>query len=115
MPPVFSAADILYIAATLQPSKGKLLCSECQTSGTYLKRAKQATKRQRLGSLVFPELPSHLRPEVDRAISILPWVVSRGRSYGFLWAVHYSKKCEEGQSNSGLFADKRLKTPHGAC
>jgi hypothetical protein len=22
----------------------------------------------------------------DRAVSILPWVVSRGRSYGFLWA-----------------------------
>jgi hypothetical protein len=27
-----------------------------------------------------------LRPAADRAVSILPWVVRRGRSYGFLWA-----------------------------
>jgi hypothetical protein len=27
-----------------------------------------------------------LRPEADRAVSILPWVVSPSRSYGFLWA-----------------------------
>jgi hypothetical protein len=27
----------------------------------------------------------------------------------------YSKKCEEGQPNSGLFASERSKTPHGPC
>jgi hypothetical protein len=49
-----------------------------------------------------------LRPAADRAVSVLPWDVSRGRSYGFLWADSiFQKKCEEGQSNSGLFASKR--------
>jgi hypothetical protein len=39
--------------------KFKILGSECQTSGTYAKRAKQATKkRQRSGLLVFSKLPS---------------------------------------------------------
>jgi hypothetical protein len=36
--------------------------------------------------LVFSELLAFLRPAADRAVSILPWVVSPGRSYGFLWA-----------------------------
>jgi hypothetical protein len=35
---------------------------------------------------LFFELPYFLRPAADRAVSILPWVVSRGRSCGFLWA-----------------------------
>jgi hypothetical protein len=37
--------------------------------------------------LVFSEVPS--LPSVgrrDRALSLLPWVVSRGRSYVFFWA-----------------------------
>jgi hypothetical protein len=39
--------------------KIKILSSECQTSGKYSKRAKQATKkRQHRGLLVFSELPS---------------------------------------------------------
>jgi hypothetical protein len=33
---------------------------------------------------VLPRLS--LRPAADRAVSILPWVVSLGRSYWFLWA-----------------------------
>jgi hypothetical protein len=42
-----------------QLSQVKLLGSECQKSGTYAKRAKQATtKKQRRGLLVFTELPS---------------------------------------------------------
>jgi hypothetical protein len=37
----------------------KILGSECQTSGTYAIKARQAaTKRQRRGLLVFSELPS---------------------------------------------------------
>jgi hypothetical protein len=43
-------------------------------------------KRQRRGLLVFSELPSLPSPAADRAVSILTWVVSRGRSYGLLWA-----------------------------
>jgi hypothetical protein len=38
--------------------KIKLLGSECQASGAYAKRAKQAKKWQRRGLLVFSELPS---------------------------------------------------------
>jgi hypothetical protein len=70
--------------------KIKVLGSECQTSGTYAKRAKQATKNKQL--LEFSELPSFLRPAADRAVSILPWVVSPYRSYGFLWAVRLFKE-----------------------
>jgi hypothetical protein len=36
--------------------------------------------------LCFLNYLALLRPAADRAVSILPWVVSRGRSYGFLWA-----------------------------
>jgi hypothetical protein len=64
--------------------KIKILGSECQTSGTYAKRAKQATKKD--NRLYFLNYLAFLRPAADRAVSILPWVVSRGRSYGFLWA-----------------------------
>jgi hypothetical protein len=38
--------------------KIKILRSECQTTGTCAKTAKQATKRERRGLLVFSELPS---------------------------------------------------------
>jgi hypothetical protein len=40
----------------------------------------------------------------------LTWVVSRGRSEVFLWADSIFQKCEEGRSNFGLFASKRLRT-----
>jgi hypothetical protein len=59
--------------------------------------------------LCFLNYLAFLRPAADRAVSILPWVVSPGRSYGFLWAVRLFKKCEVGLSNSGLFASKRPK------
>jgi hypothetical protein len=36
--------------------------------------------------LCFPNYLACLRPAADRAVSILPWVVSPGRSHGFLWA-----------------------------
>jgi hypothetical protein len=36
--------------------------------------------------LCFLNYLAFLRPAADRAVSILPWVVSPGRSYGFLWA-----------------------------
>jgi hypothetical protein len=68
--------------------KFKILGSEYQTSGTYAKRAKQATKKDNAAAcLCFLNYLAFLRPAADRAISILPWVVSPGRSYGFLWAV----------------------------
>jgi hypothetical protein len=46
-------------------------------------------KRQFLVSLNYL---AFLRPAADRAVSILPWVVSPGCSYGFLWAVRLFKK-----------------------
>jgi hypothetical protein len=96
--------------------KFRILGSECQTSGTCAKRAKQATNNDNAAAcLCFLNYLAFLRPAADRAVSILPWVLSPGRSYGFLWAVRLFKKFEEGQSNSGLFASKRSKTSHGAC
>jgi hypothetical protein len=96
--------------------KIKILDSECQTSGTYAKRAKQEIKKDNAAAcLCFLNYLAILRPAADWAVSILPWVVSPGRSYGFLWAVRVIKKSEEGRSNSGLFASKRSKTSHGAC
>jgi hypothetical protein len=47
---------------------------------------------QRRGLLVFSELPASLRPLADQAVSILSWVLSRGRSYGFLWADSFIQK-----------------------
>jgi hypothetical protein len=69
------------------PSQVELLGSKCQTSGIYSKRAKQATKMTtpRLACFLKNYL-AFLRPAADRTISILLWVVSRSRSYGFLWA-----------------------------
>jgi hypothetical protein len=105
----------LEIMATIK-IKIKILGSECQTSGTYAKRAKQATKIDNAAACLSSlNYLAFLRPAADRAVSILPWVVRRGRSYGFLWAGSVIQNCEEGQSNSGLFASKRLKTSHGAC
>jgi hypothetical protein len=65
--------------------KSKILGSECQTSGTYAKRAKQETKID--SRLCFLNYLAFLRPAADRAVYIRAWVVSRGRSCGFLWAV----------------------------
>jgi hypothetical protein len=65
----------------------KLLVAECQTSGIYAKRAKQATKKDNAAACsCFLNYLAFLRPAADRAISVLPWVVSRGCSYGFLRA-----------------------------
>jgi hypothetical protein len=92
----------------------KIMGSECKTSGTYAKRAKQATKKDNCSC--FLNYLAFLRPEADWAVFILPWVVSPGKlirvSLGWF---DYSKTCKEGQFNSGLFASKRSKTPHGAC
>jgi hypothetical protein len=68
----------------LEKSKFKILGSECQTSGTYSKTAKQTTKTD--NCLCFLNYLAYLRPAADRVVSILSWVVSLGRSYGFLWA-----------------------------
>jgi hypothetical protein len=100
--------------------KIKLPGSECQTSGTSTKRAKQATKKDNTAACsCLLNYLAFLRPMADRAVSMVPWVVSRGRSHGFLWAFlgwfDYSKKCEVGQFNSGLFASKQSKASYGAC
>jgi hypothetical protein len=53
----------------------------------YAKRAEQATKIDNATAcLCFLNYLAFLRPAADRAVPMLPWVVSRGRSYGFLWA-----------------------------
>jgi hypothetical protein len=49
-------------------------------------------KRQHRGSLVFSELPSLPSAGSRLAVSILPWVGSRGRLYGFLWAASIFQK-----------------------
>jgi hypothetical protein len=65
----------------------KITGSECQTNGIYAKRAKQATKIDNAAAcLCFLNYLAFLRPAADRAVYILSWVVSRSRSYGFLWA-----------------------------
>jgi hypothetical protein len=67
--------------------KIKVLGSECQTSGTNAMRAKQATKKDNAAACwCFLNYLAFFRPAADRAVPILPWLVSRGRSYGFLWA-----------------------------
>jgi hypothetical protein len=48
--------------------------------------SRQQNKDNAAACLCFLNYLAFLRPEADRAVSILPWVVSRGRSYGFLWA-----------------------------
>jgi hypothetical protein len=42
--------------------------------------------------LCFRNYLAFLRPAADRAVSILPWVVSPGSPYWFLWAVRLFKK-----------------------
>jgi hypothetical protein len=77
---VFDDPEMFYI----EKIKIKVLGSECQTGCTYAKRAKQATTKD--SCLCFLNYLAFLRLAADRAVSILPWVVSPGRSYGFLWA-----------------------------
>jgi hypothetical protein len=48
------------------------------------KEGQASTKKD--NSLGFLNYLAFLRPAANRAVSILPWVVSPGRSYGFLWA-----------------------------
>jgi hypothetical protein len=117
-------APLIAISRITQPNsrrleliKIKILDSECQTSGKYAKRAKQATQKiQRRGLLVFSDLPS-LPSAGSRsgcfrtALGCKPRSLTRV-SLGWFY---YSKKSEEGRSNSGLFASKRSKTPHGTC
>jgi hypothetical protein len=71
----------------------------------YAKKAKQATKKDYAAAFFcFLNYLAFLRPAADRAVSILPWIVSRGRSYGFLLAdsviqkdvkVRWARTCTE--------------------
>jgi hypothetical protein len=70
--------------------KIKILGSECQTSGTYAKRAKQATKKDI--SLCLLNNLAFLQPAADRAVSKLPLVVSPVAHTGFSGLVRLVKK-----------------------
>jgi hypothetical protein len=86
-PPLSAISGVSFIKTGGFKFKFKILGSECQTSGTYSKRAKQATKNDNAAAcLCFLNYLAFLRLAADRAVSILPWVVSPGRSYGFLRA-----------------------------
>jgi hypothetical protein len=47
-------------------------------------RSRQQKEDNAAACLCFLNYLAFLRPAADRAVSILTWVVSRGRSYGFL-------------------------------
>jgi hypothetical protein len=97
--------------------KTKLLGSECQTSGIYAKRAKHAVKtRQRRSLLVLSELP-RLPSASSRSGCFHTSLGCKPKSLIWLslgWC-ECLKKWEQRRSNSGLFASKRSKAPHGAC
>jgi hypothetical protein len=67
-----------------------------KVKSSYSTKAKQVTFMQRgpsrqqkdnaAAGLCFRNYLAFLRPAADRAVPILPWVVSRGRSYRYLWA-----------------------------
>jgi hypothetical protein len=61
--------------------------------------------------MYFLNYLAFLRSAADRSDSLLPWVVSRGRLYGFLW-YDTSKK---GLFKHGLFASKHLMHLHESC
>jgi hypothetical protein len=68
-------------------SQVNIQCPGCQASCTYAKRDKQAAKIDNAAACsCFLNYLAFLRQATDRAVSVLPWVVSPGRPYGFLWA-----------------------------
>jgi hypothetical protein len=50
-----------------------------------------------------------LRPKAHRSNSVLPWVLSRGNSYEFLWADSAIWLCKQGRSDSGLSSHRCAK------
>jgi hypothetical protein len=79
--------------------KIKILGSERQTSGTDAKRAKQETQIDNAAACsCFLNYLAFLRPAADRAVSILLWVVSRGRSNDFIWAGSIIQKIMGGRT-----------------
>jgi hypothetical protein len=108
------AVLVALVIARAHEIKIKILGSECQTSSTHAKRAKQATKKG--NCLCFLNYLVFLRPAADRAVSILPWVVSPGRSYGFLWAGSIIQKHVRKDNPTPAYSpvsDRRHS--HGAC
>jgi hypothetical protein len=86
-------------------SQVKLLVSECQTRGVYAKMASAGNKNDNAAAFwCFVNFIALLRPTADRTDSVIPWVVSRGHSYRFLWADSIVQKFKERQSKFGLFA-----------
>jgi hypothetical protein len=68
------------------------ICKEGQASNKKRKSRGLLQKEKAAACLCFLNYLAFLRPAADRALSILPWVVSPGRSYGFLWAVRLFKE-----------------------
>jgi hypothetical protein len=98
-------------------SQVKLLVSECQTRGRYSKRAKRVTKKDNAATfLCFLNNLAFLRPAADRAISILSFVVSRGRSHGFLWADStIQKNVRKDDPTPAYLPVSDRRRSHGAC
>jgi hypothetical protein len=59
---------------------------------------RQQKKENTSGLLAFSELPGLTFYVADRTDSALPWLVSRGRSYGLLWSELINRLFEEWQS-----------------
>jgi hypothetical protein len=87
------------ISAPTRHCQVKIIVSAFPTSGTFSERAYQetTTKDYTAASFCFLKYLASLRPEADRAVSILPWVLSRGSLCKFLWAdLSFQKKLTKG-------------------
>jgi hypothetical protein len=85
------------VANRVKSSQLKLLGSKCHIRGMYKKVLRRQQKKDIAAAcLYFLNDLAFLRPAAHRAESALPWIVSQGRSYGFLWADSIiQKKCKE--------------------
>jgi hypothetical protein len=93
----------------------QLLGSDCNNSGMNAQRTTTGNRKCNAANrLSFQTYPAFLRSAADRTDPVLPWVVSRGRSYGFLWAESTLRLSEEERSNFNLLASKKFKCPHDA-
>jgi hydroxyethylthiazole kinase-like sugar kinase family protein len=83
----------------------KPLVSGCQASGMHAKRASAGHKNNSAAACsCFLTYQAALQPAANRTDSMLSWVVSRDRSYGFLWADSIIHNREERRPSSGLFS-----------
>jgi hypothetical protein len=72
---------------TDQPVKSHVVNLRMPSKWHIFKEGKAGTKKDNAAArLCFLKYLAFLWPVVNRAFSILPWVVSRGRLHGFSWA-----------------------------